>query len=158
MPAGDIGAIVDTLEFDTINCLNPSMLHISGTVYVIAYVGNLSYGTIKTFNIAADGALEAAAIDSFIFLSAVTSQPKIVHVSGNVYAIVYGGVDGDGFVSTVTIAADGTITAAVIDTIEYDLFSGANADIINVSGSIFAMACPGDLNRGFLHIRHSPNP
>jgi len=151
MPTGDIGAIVDTLEFDTINCLAPSILHISGTVYVIAYVGNLSYGTIKTFNIAADGALEAAAIDSFVFLSAVCLQPKIVHVSGNVFAICYGGVDGDGFVSTVTIGTDGAITAAVIDTIEYDLFSGANADIINVTGSIFAMACPGDTNRGFLY-------
>jgi len=151
MAIGDIGAVVDTLEFDTVNCLNPCMLHISGTVYVIAYVGFGSYGTIKTFNIAADGALEAAAIDSYIFLSAVTLQPKIVHVSGNVFAICYGGVDGDGFVSTVTIAANGTITAAIIDTIEYDLASGANADIINVSGAIFAMACPGDTNRGWLH-------
>ena len=136
---GAIGAVIDSLEFDTTNCVAPWIIHIAGDIYAIAYVGPGSSGTLKTLHIA-DGGTIGAVIDTFTFDPGATIiEPVIVHISGNVYAIFYGGPDNDGWLKTVTINDDGTI-GGEIDSLEFDTVYGVYSDPIRIAGNVWAFA------------------
>jgi len=143
-------AVIDTLEFDTLNGQTPSIIQISGDVYAIAYAGDRNDGFLKTVTIAASGQITDVVIDTLEFDTLNGETPDIVQVSGDVYAIAYAGDRNDGFLKTVTIAANGQITDAVIDTLEFDTRNGQTPDIIRISGGIYAIAYAGDKNDGFL--------
>ena len=141
--SGAITGVIDSLEFDTSNGAHPWIIHIAGDVYAIAYVGPGSNGTIKTLTIQPDGII-GAVIDTFAYDSGPSViEPAIVHVSGTVYAIFYGGPDNDGWLKTVTINDDGTI-GGVIDSLEFDAAYGVYSDPINIGGSIWAVAYTAD--------------
>ena len=143
-------AVIDTLEFDTLNGETPDIVQISGDVYAIAYAGDRADGFLKTVTIAASGQITDVVIDTLEFDTLNGETPDIVQVSGDVYAIAYAGDRNDGFLKTVTIAANGQITDAVIDTLEFDTRNGRTPDIIRISGGIYAIAYAGDKNDGFL--------
>lgn len=44
----------------------------------------------------------------------------MVHIGGDIYAIAYTGQSGDGFIKTIQITADGQISSATIDALEFD--------------------------------------
>ncbi len=140
---GTIGAVIDSLEWDTSNGAHPWIIHIAGDVYAIAYVGPGGNGTIKTLTIQADGSI-GAVIGTFVF-DAGTSliEPVIVHVSGTVYAVFYGGPDNDGWLKTVTINDDGTI-GGEIDSLEFDAAYGVYSSPIHIAGSVWAVAYTAD--------------
>jgi len=202
MGVGDIGAVIDTLEFDTTFCNYPSMIHISGDIYAIIYIdtngqrrvitiaidsdgdigaagidswllcgtgyvgpflihisGNVyamvcenatSDGLVLTFTIETNGTIGGAALDYLIFQSTQCKFPKIIHVAGTTYAIVYSGQFDDGFLTTVTISAAGDITDPVIETVEFMLTDCVNPDIINISLNMFAIAYHGADDDGFV--------
>ncbi|GAI70767.1 unnamed protein product, partial [marine sediment metagenome] len=140
---GTIGAVIDSLEFDTANGVAPWIIHIAGNVYAIAYVGPSSNGTLKTLPIANDGTI-GAVIDTFTFDPGATIiEPVIVHIAGNVYAIFYGGPDNDGWLKTVTINDDGTI-GGEIDSLEFDTAYGVYSDPIRIAGNVWAIAYTAD--------------
>ncbi len=56
------------------------------------------------------------------------------------YAVVYQGWDDDGYLRTLEIDTDGLITDSAIDTLEFDTSDGENANIIHISGNIYAIA------------------
>ena len=150
MAAGDIGAIIDTLEFDDVYSYYPDIIHVSGDVYAIAYQGADSDGWLKTVTIESNGQIGAAAIDSFEFDGVSGNYPVIIHVSDDVYAIAYLAPDFDGWLKTVTIASDGQIGAAAIDSLEFDATGCNYPDIIHVSGDVFAIAYTGGGGDGWL--------
>jgi hypothetical protein len=150
MADGDIGAVIDTLEFDLTTITHPDMVHVSGDVYAIAYSGVDGDGQVVTIDIAADGQIGAAVIDSLEFDATDGAHPDIIHVSGDVYAIVYQGVDFDGFVCTVSIAADGQIGAAVIDSLEFDAAQTDLPEIIHVSGDVYAIIYQSEASDGYV--------
>ena len=148
---GQIGAaVIDTLEFDIAQCITPRIIHVSGDVYAIAYSGVLTDGWLCTVTIESNGQIGAAVIDTLEFDIAECNAPSIIHVSGNVYAIVYEGVDGDGWLRTVTIESNGLIGAAVIGTLEFDSEQGTEPVIIHISGEVYAIAYSGALLDGWL--------
>jgi type II secretory pathway pseudopilin PulG len=140
--------VIDTLEFDTSNGYEPSIIHVDGNVYAIAYSGPGSDGYLKTIEIATDGQITNTVIDTLAFDTSDGYEPSIIHVDGNVFAIAYRGTNEDGFLKTVEIATDGQITGTVIDTLEFDTAYGYDPDIINVGGDIYAIAYAG--NKGYL--------
>lgn len=75
--------------------------------------------------------------------------PKIIHISGNIYAIAYQGYGNDGWLITVPIADDGTI-GAVIDSFEWDTVNGAHPWIIHIAGNVYAIAYTGPGSNGSL--------
>ncbi|MDP7200981.1 MAG: hypothetical protein QGI50_08485, partial [Dehalococcoidia bacterium] len=103
-------AAIDTLEFDTVKGKTPKIIPISGNVYAIAYAGYFDDGFLKTVEIANNGQITNAAIDTLEFSTLKGKTPKIIPVSGNVYAIAYSGNGSDGFLKTVQISAAGQIT------------------------------------------------
>jgi prepilin-type N-terminal cleavage/methylation domain-containing protein len=146
------GNIVDTgndLEFDTSNGRTPNILHVSGDVYAIAYIGPGSDGWLTTVTIDAAGNLADTGSD-LEFETVDGRTPDIAQVSGDVFAIAYAGPGSDGFLKTVEITTAGVITSPVLDTLEFDTVNGTGPDIIQVAGSIFAIAYAGSGSDGFL--------
>lgn len=144
-------SVTDTYEFDTANGYEPYITPISGNVYAITYRGTASgsSGYLITLTIATNGAITKSAIDTLTF-STTAYTPSTIPVSGNIYAITYCGPSNDGFVSTVNIAADGSIGNSVIDTLEFDTSDGYEPCIIHISGDYYAIAYRGSSNDGFL--------
>jgi|GEM_PF-1326087 len=143
-------ATISTYEFDASNCVEPDIIHISGDVYAVAYTGPGSDGFLKTVTIAANGVITQATISTYEFDTADCAKPEIIHIFGNIYAIVYTGSQSDGFLKTVTIAANGIITQATIDTWEFNTTNGADCEIFHVSGDIYGIAYRGAVNTGNL--------
>ena len=133
---------LDTLEFDTSNGQTPDIIWISGDVYAIAYEGSGTDGFLKTATIADDGVIGNSVIDTLEFDTSEGQAPDIISISGDVYAIAYEGPGDDGFLKTITIADDGQITDAIIDTFEFDTTNGETPKIIPVSG-VYAIAYSG---------------
>ncbi len=147
---GDIGPLViDSLEFDTTNGHEPSLIFISGNVYAIAYRGVNNDGFLKTVSIATNGDIGNSVIDTLEYDPADGYEPSIINVSGNYYVIAYRGTTNYGRLKTVTIAANGDIGNGVIDSFSFDSDSYEPC-IINVSNGIFAIAYRGPSNRGDL--------
>ncbi len=140
---GETLSVFASLEFDSANGRTPSIIHIAGTVYAVAYAGPASNGTLKTFTISNDGST-ISLIDTSVFDSGATIiEPIIVHISGTTYAIFYAGPDNDGWLKTVTIQDNGTITG-VIAFLEFDATYGLYSDPIHISGDVWAVAYTGD--------------
>jgi len=142
-------ALIDSLEFDAVKGKTPNIIPISGDVYAIAYAGDGDDGFLKTVTIATDGQITDTVIDTLEFDPVKGKTPKIIPISGNVYAIAYAGDGDDGFLKTVTIATDGQITDTVIDTLEFDTVKGRTPNIIPIS-DLYAIAYSGSGDDGFL--------
>ena len=150
MAEGDIGAVIDTLEFDPVLGAFADIINISGNVYALAYLGPDLDGWLATVTIESDGQIGAAVIDTLEFDPVEGRGPRILHISGNVYAIAYEGPDGDGWLATVTIESDGQIGAAVIDTLEFDPVDCTAPYIIHISGDVYAITYSSTGLAGFL--------
>ena len=142
--------VIDTLEFDAVNGVKPGIIQVSSNVYAVAYQGENDHGYLKTAEIATDGMITDTVIDTLEFDTVQGQEPDIIHVSGDIYAIAYRGENDDDYLATVEIAADGQITNTVIDTLEFDNNDGWEPDIIHVSGDVYAAACRGNDDDGWL--------
>jgi hypothetical protein len=148
---GDIGnSVIDTLTFDSSTCYEPAIIQVSGSTYAIAYRGQTNHGDLKTMSIAANGDIGAAVIDTLSFDASLCYTPSITQVSGSTFAVAYRGTSTRGYLKTMTIAANGDIGAAVIDTLTFDASLCYEPDIIPVSGIVFAVAYRGPSNLGYL--------
>jgi hypothetical protein len=143
-------AVIDTLEFDRFQGTTPDIILISGDVYAIAYEGRNGDGFVTTVTIADDGQITNPTIDSLEFDSSQGTTPNIIPISGDVYSIAYAGTGDDGFLKTVTIATDGTITNAAIDTLEFDTDEGLTPNILLVADDVYVIAYSGFGSDGFL--------
>ena len=143
-------SVIDTLEFDNDKGKTPGIIHISGNIYAIAYTGDGDDGFLKTVEIATDGQITNTVIDTLEFDTDKGKTPRIVHISGNIYAIAYTGDGDDGFLKTVEIATDGQITNTAIDTLGFDTDKGKTPDIVHVAGNVYAIAYAGDGDDGLL--------
>jgi len=142
--------VVDSLTFDATNSADASVINIAGNIYAVAYTGAAGDGFVTTMQVGTDGQIGDAVIDTYEFEGANGATPDIIHISGDVYAIVYSGVGSDGFIITLSIATDGTITHSIIDTLEYDVIFGGDAEMIHISGDIFAVVYQGDAADGYI--------
>ncbi|MCK5712706.1 MAG: hypothetical protein KAI25_08330, partial [Hyphomicrobiaceae bacterium] len=113
---GTIISAIESQEFDTADCVSPRIINVSGDVYAIVYEGVDLDGYIKTVTISDAGDITDTVIDTLEFDAADGVAPYIINVSGDVYAIVYRGVDLDGYIKTVEISSTqtyGTVTDVI---------------------------------------------
>lgn len=156
-PTGIITGQIDTYEYDTSNCYEPEIRNVSGNVYVTAYRGPSNQGYLKTYSIAANGTITHSVISTYTFDSTACYTPDIIHISGTVWAIAYSGPTSgyypysrQGYLKTVNIANNGTISAPVISTLTFDSSAGYEPSIVQVSGVYYAIAYRGSSNKGTL--------
>ena len=156
VPTGMITGKIDTYEYDSSNCYEPEIKNVSGNVFVTAYRGVSNKGYLETYIIAANGTITHSVISTYIFDSTSCYTPDIIHVSGTVWAIAYhydSGSTHRGYLKTVNIANNGTITQSVISTLTFESSGGYEPSIVQVSGVYYAIAyryASGTTNKGYL--------
>lgn len=149
--AGNISTVVDTLEFDTTEGREPDVVRIgTSEYYAIAYRGSGADGFLATVRIGVTGDIGESVIDSVEYDAANGERPSIVNISGDIYGIAYQGAADDGFLVTVEIGSMGMITKGVVDSLEYDTGNGETPSVVNVSGSVYAVAYEGAGSDGFV--------
>ena len=118
---------------------NPDIIQhaVNTSLYAIVFENN-SKGSISTIGISENGSIKSIKLDEKNFNQSSISNPIIIHVTGDVYAIAYRGSSGAGVLTTVNIASDGSISKLKDFTFNT---TGCNMpSIINVSGDVYAIA------------------
>jgi hypothetical protein len=150
----DNGAIqasyIDTYEFESLDCYLPKVVKINGSIYSIVYTGPNSDGFLKTVEIAPSGDITYHDIDHAEFSVFECREPNIIHVSGNVYALVFRGLYDDGYLRTINISDIGNINDTIIDTFEFETDNCFEPKIIHIAGDIFAIAYSGPGDDGYV--------
>jgi hypothetical protein len=118
-------------------------------------LNGLTTSITVTANVTAEGGdtigeIADTTIDALDFETNGAEPAKILHISGNIYAIVYTDRHNDGWVKTVEVALDGTITDIPLDSFEFENRQGQWTDIIHVAGDIYAIAYRGRNGDGFV--------
>lgn len=138
--AGNItDPVVDTLEVDAVDGSTPSFVDAGADVFPVAYTGTDGDGFVSTPYCWATGTLSGGVFDKYEFETGQAARPHIIHVFGNIYAIVYTGVGDDGFVCTVDIDAVGNIVDPFVDKWEFATADGIEPFIIHISGTVYAV-------------------
>ncbi len=145
---GSIDDVIDTLEFDPVQCVGPAIINVAGDVYAIAYAGRYDHGFLKTVSISDDGSI-GAVIATLEFDPARGYTLDFIHLWGDLYAVAYEGYVGRGFLKTLSIYSNGSI-GPVIDTLEFDPTRGRFPTIIRCAGAVHAIAYSGPDYDGFL--------
>ena len=151
LPDGTVGAThVDEWEFDTTYAKDPELFYIANNTFGVAYTDTSTDGIVKTFNVSNTGDIFPM-IDSWEFDTANAETIDVIRLNDtNMFAFVYAGYQDDGYIKTIEIADDGTITKSAYDTYEYDTVQGYNPDTIHVASDIYAIAYTGAGNDGWL--------
>jgi prepilin-type N-terminal cleavage/methylation domain-containing protein len=147
---GDItDSVIDTLEFDTVYCINPNIINTSGDIYAIAYRSTGDDGFLKTVEINSSGQITDSIIDTLEFDANYCVTANIINISDDIHAIAYRGPGNDGFLKTVEIDSNGQITDSVVDTLEFDTSTGLEPNILHISGDVYVIAYRGPGSDGF---------
>jgi hypothetical protein len=149
-PQDFIENILDVTSFDTSLGYEPELIHVSGDIYAIAYRGPVDDGFVKTIRIESTGDITDTIIDELEFDTFDCYEPNIIHVKYDIYAIAYYRNDSDGFVKTIEIASNGSITDTTIDELEFDAIEAYEPNIIHVSDDIYTIAYRGPDDDGFV--------
>jgi hypothetical protein len=121
---GNIEFTGETANFDDVEGYGPSIIHVAGDLFAIAYRNTSNLGVVKTFNITSDGTITYTG-QEFIYDDKTNvidpNMPSIVKVSDmdsyGVFAIVYGSyIDNtkpaEGIIKTLKIYySNGTIVS-----------------------------------------------
>lgn len=148
---GTVGAAIDNIEFEAAGNVSPihcHIIHIVGTMYAISYQRSAG-ASLCTVEIDSSGNITDAVIDT-LDIGVTMKANSIAKVSGDIYAVAYGGTDNDGFIFTVAIYTSGQIGDAVIDTLEFDEADCYTPYLLLTSFGIMAVAYRGTSNHGFL--------
>jgi len=139
LPDGTITGTISQLEFDPVYGRMPSLCHVYGDVFAIAYSTVAGQGKVITVSITTDGII-GPVITSWIYEPGDKSNhPQIHHVSGSTYCIWYTGPASVGWMSTITISDDGVIGPYIASGI-FDPVYAANPCPRHISGSVWACA------------------
>lgn len=149
MAIGDIGSLLDTLEFETGTGQSPFIVQVSGDVYACAYSGP-NNSKLVTFTVDSAGAIGNAVIDTLVYDAAGPGgQPRIRNISGDIFAIVYDFTGSFTKIVTVEIDSDGNIGAAIIDSFTQASASASYPSrLVKVAGIIYACAHTIGSNEG----------
>ncbi len=137
-------------EYDPARGANNVIVPVNGDIYAIVYSGPGADGFVRTVRIDGDGTIPTTGIDVLEFDTSQCRYPDVVHVSDDIYAIVYSGAGNDGYIATVEIDDNGAITDAVVDRYEYNTAQGTYPCIKHVAGDIYAVAYTGPGSDGFV--------
>jgi hypothetical protein len=148
-PAGTINkTILDKLIFDTTTGYTPDVKQISSTLCAVAYKGPSNRGYLVTMAVSANGTIGSSVISTLIYDNTAGYEPNIFLVSGNVYGVAYRGSGNAGILKTMSIAANGVISA-VISTLSYDT-NGYTPSVTQIASTVFAVAYRGASNKGYI--------
>jgi len=126
----------------------PDIIHINDSICAVIYrddpTKTKGYGFLKTINITNNGQnIDFVNINgnSFEFDQGLKcSEPDIINVAGNIYAIAYSGNNNTGVLSTIKIFNDGHIDQNIIDSFNFDTINDSyNPQLFRISNNIFGL-------------------
>lgn len=140
MAIGNIGSVIDSFTFGS-SYGSSNLVHISGDVYVGCYSEN--NGRVFTITIDTNGRIGAAVIDELEYDANVAAYSQIVRIKEtNYFIITYQGTSTDGYMVTIHISDNGTITS--IDNWEFDPNTcHGMCKVQHVNGTIYMIAYSG---------------
>jgi hypothetical protein len=139
---------VQTLEHDTFNGNNNSLVQVDADTYALAYAGRLGDGFIKTFTIPSDGS-SITQVASLEHDTDVADYNSLVQVDSDTYALAYKGPNDDGFIKTFTIPSDGSSITQVAS-LEHDTEQAKHNSLCQVDSDTYALAYSGDGDDGYI--------
>jgi len=139
---------ISSLEHDAVRGTHNSFIQVDSDTYALAYCGDSQDGYITTFTITVDGSsiTKVASLEHDLTIGYWNS---FIKVDSDTYALTYRGVDVDGYITTFTIAADGSSITKVAS-FEYDIVKGNNNSLVKVDSDTYALAYTGEQNDGFI--------
>ena len=148
---GVIAGVQDSYVFETARCREPVMVCVQGNVYAIIYRDSLTssqYGRLATLKIyGTNGTIKKSILSLWQFVSSCY-HPMIINVDASLFACVYTRYASSRFITyltTVSIADDGTITKSWIDYLEYirryytNNYMAHQPEIIHVDNRVYAI-------------------
>ncbi len=146
--SGNIGNVIDIFEFDDSSCNNPDIRHMIGDYFMIAYSGAGSDGWLKILQIDDKGEINDKTMTSLEFVAGDVSDPAIINISDEAYAIAYrNGADGDGRISTIGAASED------LDLHEY-WYVDSDTGLYGALSQNFTVPT-GELENAYLKLTHS---
>ncbi len=139
---------VASLEHDTNSGDYNSLVQVDSDTYALAYSGDSQDGYIATFTISADGSsiIEVASLEHDVVRGAHNS---LVQVDSDTYALAYSGDSQDGYITTFTIAVDGSSITKVAS-LEHDLTIGYWNSFIQVDSDTYVLTYRGTDVDGYI--------
>lgn len=131
---------MDSFEFETGECNNPCWVKVAGNIFAIAYRNASLYGRVVSVSISDAGAIGDPVLSSLNFETVRGIDPHIIHVTGDIYAIVYQGVDDDGWIVAVDIDSSGAITDPAAAAFEFETTDVGNCRILQIAAGIYVIA------------------
>lgn len=111
------GRIIDTdtrVQYDPVIGIEPSLVHMNGDVYALAYRGPSNRGIVKTYTISPTGTVTYTG-QMIQFETGQGYEPNLIKISDTVCTVVYrqkiNNNNNYGRAKTFTISADGMITS-----------------------------------------------
>ena len=143
---------IDSLVIDDEGGSNPTLAHVSGTMYAAVYSTAPSNETVATFVIENDGQIAAAVTDLADF--SVTSLTAVGHhrflkVGGTTYVFAFPD-NSTGRVVTVDITDAGAITTSFVSSLIFETTSASSIDLVEIATGLFAAVYSGVNDDGFI--------
>ena len=139
---------ITSLKHNNNQGLYNSLVQVDSDTYLLAYTGPDNDGFISSFTISSDG----TSITEIVQLEHQTSHAEhnsLVQVDSDTYALAYSGPDDDGFITTFTIASDGSSITEVA-TIEHNTSDASFNSLIQVDSDTYVLAYSGTGEDGFI--------
>jgi len=135
--------ILDMEQFSEAFGYYPDIIHVANDVYVVAYRNLSKLGKVKTIKISNEGVMSLNIYNnSFIFSDNKSDNcifPRIINVVNDIYLIAYTDGKHGGYLKTIKIADNGTITQDVIDYYKFGPKEVYKPEIIKISENVCAM-------------------
>jgi len=154
-------SLVDSFEYDTSDGRSPQIVHVSGDIYAICYYDATSLKqTLLTISIDdANGDIAAAATDIQLltYNGVNASICRILHVTGDVFAVMYSDSTTDLWLETWNISSSGVIADTFADSVEINGADGIYPDMCLVDSNTVAIVYDAGTaggNDGFLLTRN----
>jgi len=124
--------------------------HTTGDAFAVAFQDASSVGWVKSILIDEDGVMTDPAKANLEFGPAYMDTPNIIDIGLGLCALVYMGLNNDGFVCTFTVDKEGNITEPTTHNLEFDTGDGKTPHIVHAIGDIYAIAYKGVDNDGWV--------
>ncbi len=124
------------------------MVQVDADTSSLAYTGTDLDWFIKTFTISLDGT-SITEVASLQQEAPREGYKCIVQVDADTYALAGTGENGDGYIATFTISADGTSITEVASC-EHDGINGEYNSLVQVDSDTYALAYSGTDDDGFI--------
>jgi hypothetical protein len=139
-----MSGVIDSIEYDWSHSYRPDIIHLQGRIYAITYSGPGWDGYVKTLRMGEDGQIINSPDSSYEFDGGDSRECKIIHISGNVFAIVYRNWCIDGRIRTIEITNVPSIGYIIARSSCYRINANSTTVFAYVNGvSISAPINPG---------------